>query len=446
MIKTRNFFAVLAALFVIAGCDTVSDWMESDSDKKVPLKGERIAILQAPQVDGAASMASDDATPINLPSPWRNDYWPQAGGYPNHVMNNVKLGAQLKQVWTTDIGEGRQKNIPLVNSPVVFEGKIFTLDTEAEVKAFNITDGANVWATETRPEGEDEAVIPGGIAYASGRLFVTSGYSEVLALDAKTGKIIWRHSLPAPSRSAPTVVDERVYVVTTDNRLQTLAAASGQLQWEYQGVMETAGVIGGASPAVDGGLVVAAFTSGELVALQTQNGAVAWSDTLAPVTKIGGLASLSDIRALPVLENGVAYAISFGGKLVAIDARTGARLWARDLGGTETPYVAGNTLFVLTKDNTLLAIDRTTGGIRWSFAMPDYTDENRKTPVIFKGPVLAGDRLLLANNQGEVWEVDVMEGKKLRQWDAEGAISVPLVVAAETLYLLNDKGTLAAYK
>ncbi|MBI1326821.1 MAG: PQQ-binding-like beta-propeller repeat protein [Alphaproteobacteria bacterium] len=444
--RTNELLALLAVAFILSGCDTVGGWMDSDDSKKEPLKGERIAILQAPQIDTRVATNADNLAAINLPSPWRNDYWPQAGGYPSHVMNNVKLASALKESWSTSIGEGRQKNIPLVNAPVVFEGKIFTLDTDAEVRAFAIEDGKKIWAAETRPEGEDEAVIPGGIAYASGRIFVTSGYSEVLSMDAKTGKILWRHALPAPSRSAPTVADDRVYVVTIDNRLQTLSASSGQLQWEYQGIMEAAGVIGGASPAVDGGLVVAAFSSGELVALQTQNGAVAWADTLAPVTKIGGLASLSDIRALPVIEGGTVYAISFGGKLVAIDARGGSRIWARDLGGVETPYIAGNMLFVLTKDNSLLAIDRATGAIRWTLSLPDYTDKDRKKPIVFKGPVLAGDRLLLANSEGEVWEVGVMDGKALRQWDAGSAISVPLIVAAETLYLLNDKGTLTAYK
>src|SRR5690606_813248 len=153
---------------------------------------------------------------------------------------------------------------------------------------------------------------------------------------------IWRKTLPAPSRAAPTIMDHRLFLVTIDNRLMTFSIEDGTLLWEFAGLSETAGLVGAASPAANREIVIPAFSSGELFALRVENGSVAWADNLSSSRRIGNLAALADIRGLPVMDKGIIFAISYGGRLVAIDERTGTRIWQREIGGSETPWVAGN--------------------------------------------------------------------------------------------------------
>ena len=113
------------------------------------------------------------------------------------------------------------------------DGVVFTLNTEAELTAFNAENGRKIWETEIHHPDEDDLVIGGGIAYSAGRLFATNGYNELIAIAPKTGDIIWRKELSAPARAAPTIVDGRVFITTLDNKLLALSAEDGSSLWEY---------------------------------------------------------------------------------------------------------------------------------------------------------------------------------------------------------------------
>ena len=439
----RSFrFAFLCTLGIIslAGCGS--------NDEKPPLEGERLSVLELQKTLEPDSTALE-AQGFIAPQVWQNEFWPQNGGYPSHAMQHMALSSEpLRKFWSADIGKGAQPGMPIVTQPVLIDGRIFTIDTESSLSAFNIANGARLWKQSIAPEGEDDdPVIAGGIAYSQGRLYVTSGYSELLVIDPQTGKIIWRKKLPGPSRAAPTIMDNRLFVVTMDNRLMAFNVEDGTLLWEFSGYAETAGLVGAASPAASREIVVPAFSSGELYALRVENGSVAWSDNLSTSRRIGNLASLSDIRGLPVMDKGIVFAISYSGRLVAIDERTGGRVWQREIGGTETPWVAGNHLFVISTENELVGMGRDTGVIRWVTPLPRFEKpEKREGPIFWTGPVLAGGRLIVAGSNGHVAEFDPDTGKNIRVWKAVGPVTTSPVVAGGILYLLSDNGSLTAYK
>ena len=174
---------------------------------------------------------------------------------------------------------------------------------------------------------------------------------------------------------------------------------------------------------------------------------MAWSDNLSNLKRLGGMASLSDIRALPVFDQGLIIAISFSGKMVGIDERTGTRVWQREIGGSNTPWVVGNTLFVLSSDNELVALTRDAGVILWVTKLPRFDDEKERSgPITWAGPVLAGGRLILAGTDGRVIEVEPEKGKIVSQWDAGDTVAISPVVAGGALYVLTEDGTLSAYR
>ncbi|MGQ0527913.1 MAG: outer membrane protein assembly factor BamB family protein [Alphaproteobacteria bacterium] len=430
----------MLSLLLFTGCSGIGAWFGDDEDP--PLPGDRISVLELQsrlEPDDAALSAEGLVTP----APWRNEFWPQAGGYPNHAMQNLDLGTNLKPVWKADIGEGGTDRIPLTAQPVLVDNRIFTLDQELMLSAFDTKTGKQLWRQDVSTPKEDDIVIGGGIAYASNKIFVTNGYNEVLALNPGDGKILWRKNTGSPSRAAPTIMDGRLYVTTVENKLLALNATDGTLLWEYAGVSETAGLVGAASPGANHALVVPVFTSGEIMALRVENGSVAWADNLSTVRNFGGVESLADIKAMPVMEKGIIVAISFGGRLVALDERTGTRIWQREIGGINTPWLAGNHLFVLSLNNELIALGRETGSIRWVMKLPRMADDE---PLIFAGPVLAGGRLIAVGSDGRVIEVDPVEGKLLREWDAGDEIHIAPIVAGGTLYLLSEDGMLTAYR
>ena len=438
MLRTPLLLLGLLSVISLAGCGA-GDFFGDDDPP--PLPGERISVMALQK-----SLEPDDpvleAQGLITPPAWKNDFWPQVGGYPNHSMQNLSLNSgELKRVWRADIGEGATDEIPLITQPIVIDGRIFTLDTEGNLSAFSISDGDRLWRSEVNPEDDDE-VIAGGIASGGGLIYVTNGYNQVLAVNPGNGDVVWKQPIPAASRAAPTVINNRVFVTTLDSLL-ALDSGDGRVLWEHSGVSDNASLVGAASPAANQDIVVPVFSSGEIMALRIENGSVAWTDNLSNIRGLGGLSTITDIKALPVIDKGLILAISFSGRFVAIDERTGTRVWQREISGSQTPWMAGNHIFVLSSENQLIAMGRETGSIRWITELPRFEDED---PLVFTGPVLAGGRLILAGTDGRIIEVAPETGDILRQWDAGNTITIPPIIAGETLYLLERDGTLSAYR
>ncbi len=442
----RRYLTLLAGLLsvsLLTGCETVSDVFGDEGPP--PLAGERISILQLQKELVPNPELEEEA--VVLPDAWDNKYWPQVGGYPNHAMAHVALGEKLDRVWKTSIGKGGDDRTPLTAVPVTADGKVFTLDTAGNLAAFDLESGKRLWRETIVPKGEGRhAAVGGGVAWDSNRLFVTAGYKHLLAVNPENGKKIWRVALPAPARAAPTVMDGRVYLVTLDNRLMVYTAEDGALLWQYTGVSESTNLLGSASVAADETLVVLPLSSGELYGLRPENGQVVWQDNLSAVRRTGALSAIADVRGLPVIDQGVVFAVSYSGRLVALDQVTGRRLWQREIGSAETPWPAGENIFMLTTEQQLVALTRNRGDIRWVASLPRWADKDHTEPLVWAGPVLAGGRLFVVGGKKEMLEINPENGAVIETYKLPGATILPPVAAAETLLVLSRNGDLSAYR
>jgi outer membrane protein assembly factor BamB len=436
--------AVLAmAAVALGGCDTAKSIFSGTS--KTPLPGKRISILNLEH-----NLRADpqlNALQVRVPRPFDNTAWPDAGGYPDHAMYHLALGDNLERAWKANAGEGASRYGRVVAQPVVENGRIFTLDSQDVVSAFDGKSGSRLWRFDTQPKDADATTYGGGIAAAGDRVYVGTGYGQVLALDAATGKEIWRVDVPAPIHSAPTVAAERVFVVTVENELNVLAAQDGRKLWTHNGLPETAGLTGGAAPAVAGDVVVVPYSSGEIYALRIENGRPLWSDSLAASQPIGALSSLADIRGAPVIDRDRVLAISHSGLMVSIDLRTGDRIWEQDIGGVHAPWVAGDFIYVLSADNELLCLTRADGRVRWARGLPQWDNpEKKKDPIFWSGPVLAGDRLIVISSEGEAISISPFTGDALGRTEFPDGVFINPVVADKTLYVMTDEADLIAMR
>ncbi len=435
---TNRAFAclALAAAVLLAGCG---------DDKKEPIEGKRISVLELDKRLVADPKLADQ--PILLPPPFDNPAWPDAGGYPDHAMYHLALGDKIHRAWKSGIGEGAARYSRVLAQPVVADGRVFAMDGETEVSAYDAKSGDRIWRFDTQPKGSDDGGFGGGVAYADGKLYVATGYAEALAFDAASGKLIWRQPLSSPVHGSPTVADGRLYAVTVDNELDVLAVADGHRLWTHNGIPEPTNLLGASSPAVEGDIVVVPYSSGEIFALRTENGQPVWSDNLATSRPLGALSSLADIRGQPVIDRGRVFAVSHAGLLVSIDLRTGDRVWEQDIGGVHMPWVAGDYVYVLSDDGDLICLTREDGRVRWVRTLPRFEDEEaKKDPEHWTGPVLAGDRLIVVSSSGEAFSVSPYTGAPLGYTDFPDGVFITPVVAGKTLYVVTDDADLIALR
>ncbi|GAB4124260.1 MAG: outer membrane protein assembly factor BamB [Rhodothalassiaceae bacterium] len=407
---------------------------------------ERIPVLTFEQ-----NLTADPAlanVSVVLPRPYLNRLWPQSGGTPAHAVNHLYLPEKLKRAWRTDIGEGSDIISRLMMEPVVGDGRIYVIDTRGQVSALDIENGRRIWIRRLEQKGEKKALaFGGGLALDGGRLYVATGYGFLAALDAATGEEIWRTTGNVPLRGAPTVADGRVFTLTQDNQIIVYSAASGELTWTQAGLPEDAGLLGAASPAVEGDTVVAGLSSGELIAMRVDNGRNVWQDTLSRTRRLTPLATLADIDGNPVISRSRVYAAGHAGRMVSIDMRSGERVWESNVPSVHTPWIAGDYLFLLSVDAEITAISAADGRVRWVTQLQRFVDpEDRDKPLAWTGPVLAGDRLIIASSHGFLLSISPYTGEFLGAERLPAGVLASPIVSNGMLFVLTEDADLIAWR
>jgi glucose dehydrogenase len=260
--RAKSLLAVLMiAALGASGCSTISkiNPFKDKAAQEVATEGERISIISADQkLEPAAALKNVD---FALPAPETMADWPLPGGTPEQLVGNITAAPGLAIAWRKNIGMASKAGELITAPPVAAGGRVYTMDAQAEVSAHDAQTGAGVWRVNMRPNDNkrDREGFGGGLAYADGKLYVTSGFRLVAQIDAATGRVGWRTRTEQPIHGAPTVFGGRVMAVALDNTLLTFDAATGAPGWTYQALSESARILSSSSPAVAGDTVVASF-------------------------------------------------------------------------------------------------------------------------------------------------------------------------------------------
>ncbi len=435
----------LALSAVLLGTLTAcSGWYGEGNE--APLPGDRVSVLlRESQLSADPNVAN---LKIELPAAVANDAWPQHGGSPAHRLQHPAGPTNPSLAWRAEIGENTASNGQLLARPVVADGTIFAMDAFGSISAFDTASGALRWKKTYQDLDLDDSVFGGGLAVDQGRLFITLTTGNVIGLDAKNGDEIWRQPLALPLRSAPTVADGIVLVLTADNQVYALDQLTGQPAWRHAGFFETSGVLGGPSPSVDGGIAVVPYSSAEVFALRLDNGRPLWNDTLERPRRTQALAEINDIDGTPVIDGDRVYVGGRGGQVAAIDMRRGVRAWDADLAAVDTPWVAGDFLYLLTESQEIVCLVRKDGRIRWVKPLERSTDPDDASAdtLTWSGPVLAGERLYLTGSNGDLLALSPYDGVEAERLALPAPAATTPVIAAGTVFVLTENAELLAYR
>ena len=443
--KFVNTFGMLVLATTIAGCSAI-DFSPSKEAKRFSPDKERIAILS-----GESSLEVDVTIanmPVVLPKPYRNKSWSQSGGNASKAIYHLDIADSLSQVWKRNIGSGKGKFKRLAAGPVSADGIVYAMDVNADITAVDLESGRILWTKELDSDEErSDVAFGGGVSYWNGSLYATTGYGYIVSLDAKSGSENWRYDGAIPFRNAPAVADGRLFAVTQDNRVYALNAVTGAEIWDHVGITEVASMFGAASPTIDGETLVIGLSSGELIALRTQNGRLLWQDSLSRTSRLTPLATLADIDASPVIDRSRVYAVSHAGRMVSIDMRTGQRAWESNVASVNTPLMAGDFGFVVTVDGEVACISLTDGRVRWATQVQKFEDQEKRRGLIsWTPPILAGDRIFVASSHGYLLTISPYTGEVLSGTKLPDSVDTAPIVVDGTLILLTESGELVAYR
>lgn len=436
--------AVLAAVIAplaLSGCSTISRIFASDDDR---LPGSRTPVVIEP--GSAANRLGGN--PVVLAQPVNAGAWAQPGGNAQHNAGHQVADRSLDIRWTTDIGRGNTRSKSIVGQPIIVSNTVFVYDSDSTVSALSLSNGGKLWERSVRPTYERTGYFGGGVSFENGLLFVATGFGELRALRARDGRTVWRRYLGSPARSAPTVSQGRLFVQTVDGKVRAVDAASGQPVWSHDGPFEQTRIIGTASPAVSGNIVVVGYESGDVEALSAITGEVIWKDAVATVGAAGLANDLTSVKALPIIADNTVYVTTNAGRTVAFNLTRGGTIWETPVGSNHTPVVSGSHIFLTSTDARIMAIDRSNGLVTWQRQL-DGTEERRLSanrPITWYGPVLAGGRLLVASSKSELLQFRAQDGRAIRRQNLNGGTTVDPVTANGYVLFLTDKARLTALR
>jgi outer membrane protein assembly factor BamB len=311
------------------------------------------------------------------------------------------------------------------------ERHLYAADGAGRISAFEPGSGRAVWQAQTRPR------LAAGAGLSGSAVLVGALDGEVIAVHAENGQVLWRAAVSSEVLTAPTGDADTVVVRTGDGRLYGLAAADGQRRWTFDRAVPTLSLRGISQPVVADDRVYVGLDTGKLVALELDSGRVLWEEAVSVPGGRSEVERLVDLDADPVLADGVLYAVSYGGQVVALDAATGKLKWRQDLASYSGLAVGDTRIFASDREGRVWALDRDSGSVLWQ---QEGLKHRRLTrPVLHGGLVAVGDL------DGYVHWLSPEDGSlRGRLHAGRSALVAPPLVSGSRLYVLGRAGDITA--
>lgn len=425
------------------------------SEKEDVLTGQRFS-LDVSLEDSKLILAGEDTnitkmankvTPIFLPSARNYDSWTHRNGNSQHRIEHPDFSNNPSLVWKLDIGKGNSSKFRLTSDPIVFDDKIYVMDSGSNVSRIS-TKGLLEWKVNLIPQFDSESdTSAGGVSFGAEKVFVSTGFGELFALSPNNGEVIWKHRFKAPINSAPTIIDEHVFVITANGQAFALDEATGRIKWQQQSTLAGAMLLGGSSVADYGRLVLLPFDSGELTAVLKNSGIRIWSASVSTTRKGSARANINSVTSDPVVFNDVIYTANQGGRLVALNANNGIRKWTDKDGSYSPIWVVDNSVFIVTDIAQLKRLDKNSGELIWSVDLPKYPNKKKRNKsYAHYGPLLAGGKLWVASSDGFLRAFDPVSGNIFNKIKLPHGAASHASVVNGVYYILNQQGQLLAFK
>ena len=357
------------------------------------------------------------------------------GGEDNAVpptpLEEIQQRFGTAKLWEKGIGNGADKQyLKLV--PVYADDRIFAADSDGKVEAIDAHSGRTLWKTDV------DTHITGGPGVGENLVIVGTGKAKVITLAADTGKILWHSKVSSEVLSPPQPAGNIVVVRTIDGKIFGLDSHDGTRLWTYEQSVPALTLRGTSSPVIAGNYLIAGFDEGRLAAIELQTGKLVWDVRIVIGSGRTELERMIDIDAEPVVVDDVIYVATFQGRIAAITLESGRILWSREISSYAGLCADDRAVYISDDDSVVWALDRSTGNSLWK--------QDKLKARALTAPALSGDMVVVGDVEGYLHWIDKATGEMAarRQVTKKRIIAAPISVDI-IVYTYATDGTLAAY-
>lgn len=348
---------------------------------------------------------------------------------PPTPLTAINSSLAVSKVWSRNVGDTHYA----INLKPIYAGqRLYAASQSGVVTALDSGSGELQWRVNTRSR------LGGGPGVGESLVLLGSREGEVIALTADEGRQLWQSRVTSEVLSAPLAVAGIVVVRSIDGRLFGLSAANGERLWTYDRTVPVLTLRGSSAPTLAGGLVIYGSDGGKLTAISLKEGLPIWEKSVAYPSGRSELDRIVDIDGDPLVINGVIYAASYQGIVVALDLETGHTIWSKELATSTDISADKSNLYVTDIDGNVWGLDRRSGAALWK------QDDLRFRNVT--GPAVDGKHVVVADLEGYLHWLSIEDGSftgRIRAGDS--AINAPPLAIDGLVYSYSLDGELSVY-
>lgn len=309
--------------------------------------------------------------------------------------------------------------------PAVNDGVAYLADKYGDVRALRLSDQTVLWDIQKQKRDVGPPSDTTAPAYYEGRVYVAFQNGNLVAFDAETGKIEWKHYIRGGIQSSPVTVDGRLYIGSERGVVYSFDANTGRVIWTFRSVTPVK-----TSPSFNRGTLYFGNYSGSVFALDATTGKRKWrTDTTS--TSPGGSGGF---YSSPSVAGGKVYLARNDGIVYAFDGISGRQSWffktSGDIYGSPAlAKVAGTplTIYIGSYDSNLYALNAVSGKEEWSHDVGG--------PVPGTATVVGRTVYTSSFKTGKSIGVDVLSHKETFSYDSPGY--TPMISDGRNLYLIG---------
>ncbi len=357
--------------------------------------------------------------------------WFEKEENPREPAKLTKIEAEkvnIQQVWRNSIGDLEETYNKI--RPYITDDRIYLSDAEGKVEAWQREDGKRIWSVNLKQK------ISGGVNGGEGVVAIGTENGEVIALGASDGMQRWRAKVPSEVMSLSAAKYGVIAVRTNDSKVHALDLSTGNISWSAGKGAPPLTLRGASQPKVVGDLVLVGFDDGKLMAINLRDGEPVWEVPVSVPKGRSELERMSDVDGEFAYLDGIVFAASFNGRVVAIDLDTGKVLWSKDLSSYAGLGVDRDRVYVADADDSIWGLEISSGSTLW-----------RQDKLLFRGltaPQVMGDYIVTCDFKGYCHWVSKVDGKIVGREDVAGdPIEVAPSVINGRAYVLANNGSLS---
>lgn len=348
-------------------------------------------------------------------------------------LTRIEDEVRLREIWSVNVGDGQGDKFNRLK-PHYANGKVFAASNDGVVIAVDAESGRTLWRQRT------DYLITGGVGFGNGIVLVGTENSQVVAFAEADGSELWVSKVSSEVLAAPATNGRYVVAQSVDGNLTGLDATTGEQRWTYENTVPALSLRGTSAPLIVEGFVISAMANGTVSSIAIDNGTLRWEERVAIPTGRSEIDRLIDIDGDVVLNDaGLVLAPSYQGYFAAIDAVTGQTRWRSE----ESSYVGASFGFgnlYLVDDNDVVKAYRA-GQEATTWETDALIRRQLSAPLGFSNFVAVADF------QGYVHLLSQVDGRLVgrARVDRKG-VRARMVNQGNTLFVLGNSGKLAALR